>query len=116
MSISLSSRRLQTDPSLARDYREYETGRQLSNEDDAQREADRLETLRLCEQILRERFAEDGATQARYLSVLHLRFKDGALLSELAGRLGVSPSEAREIEQELLTLLREELAHREVTP
>ena len=109
MSNSLSSRRLQTDPSLAQAYLDHERGRLQANAEEAAFEAERQDTLRLCEQIINQSFPEAPETRERFLSMLRLRFVDGATLTQLASALHLSFNEARALEQQVLVFLRREM-------
>jgi len=105
MAKSISLQRLQTDPSLAQAYLDHEIDRRLSNVESSDRALQTNDALALCEKIISESNNAEIAQRERYLTVLRLRFVQGATLEELGAALSVTRERARQIEQRLLSLL-----------
>jgi len=113
MAKSISIYRLQTDPSLAQAYLDHEIDRRLANDDSPDHALDVADALGLCERIINESSKTKSGERERFLTVLRLRFLEGATLEELGAALNLTRERARQIEQRLLFLLRREIQARE---
>lgn len=114
MAKSISLQRLQTDPNLAQAYLDHEIDRRMTNESDLEHEIEVQDALCDCERIINQSGKTKPAERERFLTVLRLRFVQGATLEELGAALNVTRERARQIEQRLLFLLRREIGAREV--